>query len=264
MNSYLGRFERFATGQRWNRAGWALYLSALLKGRALDVYSMLFADQASNYDQLKAALLKRYQLSADGFKRRFRTAKPKSGKTPTQFLTRIGNYLQRWIDLANAEKIFDGLKTLIIQEQYLNTCQKKMTMHLKKVSLNPFWNSGRRLKTTSRLMPQMLSLVLIQSRSESEICDQKLVSATTVERWDMYGVNVLNRYRLEASEKNSDSFVSSQNLPRQRRQFQQQWVGFERQSWSLRQQGQYQQRLSLRQYGQASQEPRSPRQYRQT
>jgi len=48
INSYLGRFERFATCQRWNRADWALYLSALLKGRALDVYSMLPADQANN------------------------------------------------------------------------------------------------------------------------------------------------------------------------------------------------------------------------
>jgi len=32
MDSYLGRFERFTTFcQRWNRAEWALYLSALLK-----------------------------------------------------------------------------------------------------------------------------------------------------------------------------------------------------------------------------------------
>jgi len=131
MDNYLRRFKKFATCQRWNRADWALYLSALLKGRALDVYSMLPADQANNYDQLKAALLKRYQLSADGFKRRFRTSKPQSGKTPTQFLTRIGNYLQRWIKLANAEKFFDGLKTLMVQEQYLSICPKEMAMHLK-------------------------------------------------------------------------------------------------------------------------------------
>jgi len=65
---------------------------------------MLPAEQANNYSQLKAALLKRYQLSADGFKRRFRTAKPKPGETPTQFLTRIDNYLQRWIELAKAER----------------------------------------------------------------------------------------------------------------------------------------------------------------
>jgi len=56
---------------------------------------MLPVDQANNYDQLKAALLKRYQLSTDGFKRRLRTAKLEPGETPTQFLTRTDNYLQR-------------------------------------------------------------------------------------------------------------------------------------------------------------------------
>jgi len=37
---------------------------------------MLPVEQANNYDQLKAAFFKQYQLSADGFKRRFRLAKP--------------------------------------------------------------------------------------------------------------------------------------------------------------------------------------------
>jgi len=37
------------------------------------VYSRLPADQANNYDQLKTALLKRYQLSADGFKSQVKT-----------------------------------------------------------------------------------------------------------------------------------------------------------------------------------------------
>jgi len=131
MYSYLGRFERVAACQRWNRIDWALYISALLKGRALNVYSMLPAEQANNYDQLKAALLKRYQLSADGFKRRFRSAKPEPGETPTQFLTKIDNYLQSWIELAKAEKTFDKLKTLIVPEQYFSVRPKEMVMHLK-------------------------------------------------------------------------------------------------------------------------------------
>jgi len=69
MDSYLGRFERFAETQKWKREHWAMYLSALLKGRALDVYSKLPPEQAGDYDRLKDALLKRYLLSADGFKK---------------------------------------------------------------------------------------------------------------------------------------------------------------------------------------------------
>ena len=41
MDSYLSRFERFAESQKWNRDDWATCLSALLKGRALDVYARL-------------------------------------------------------------------------------------------------------------------------------------------------------------------------------------------------------------------------------
>jgi len=131
MDSYLGRFERFAETQKWKREHWAMYLSALLKGRALDVYSRLPPEQAGDYDRLKDALLKRYLLSADGFKKRFRSAKPELGETPAQFFTRLDNYLERWIELAKVTKAYEGLKTVIVHEQYFSTCAKEMTMHLK-------------------------------------------------------------------------------------------------------------------------------------
>ena len=131
MDSYLGRFERFAETQKWKREHWAMYLSALLKGRALDVYYRMPPEQAGDYDRLKDALQKRYLLSADGFKKRFRTAKPEAGETPSQFLTRIDNYLERWIELAKVTKSYERLKTLTVQEQYLSTCPKEMAMRLK-------------------------------------------------------------------------------------------------------------------------------------
>lgn len=41
IDSYLRRFERFASTNKWNRTTWASNLSALLTGKALDVYSRL-------------------------------------------------------------------------------------------------------------------------------------------------------------------------------------------------------------------------------
>ena len=41
LDSYLLRFERYATVAEWNRDSWAMHLSALLSGNALDVYSRL-------------------------------------------------------------------------------------------------------------------------------------------------------------------------------------------------------------------------------
>jgi len=117
MDSYLGRFERFAETQKWKREHWAMYLPARLNGRALDVYSKMPPEQASDFERLKDAPLKRYQLFSDSFKKRFRSAKPKAGETPSQFLTKLDNYLERWIELAKVTKSYEGTK--------------EMAMHLK-------------------------------------------------------------------------------------------------------------------------------------
>ncbi|KAL3856080.1 hypothetical protein ACJMK2_015276 [Sinanodonta woodiana] len=92
LDSYLHRFERYATIQKWQRDNWSLHLSALLKGKALNVYSRLPVNDALNYDALKEALLKRYQLTEQGFRKKFKTSKPEKGETFAQFICRTGNY----------------------------------------------------------------------------------------------------------------------------------------------------------------------------
>ena len=67
MDAYLSRFERVAEIQSWRKSEWAIFLSSLLKGKALEVYSRLPSDQAGNYDVLRKVLLRRYELTEDGF-----------------------------------------------------------------------------------------------------------------------------------------------------------------------------------------------------
>jgi len=75
MNSFLHRFEVHADSQGWSKGQWAVYLSALLKGKALDVYFRLPADDAQDYEILKHALLKRFNLTEEGFKQKFKSAR---------------------------------------------------------------------------------------------------------------------------------------------------------------------------------------------
>ena len=49
LDAYLQRFERFATTAKWEKTGWASKLSALLSGRALEVYSRLSEEAAQDY-----------------------------------------------------------------------------------------------------------------------------------------------------------------------------------------------------------------------
>ena len=66
MDSYLLRFEKYATANKWDKNVWAAFLSALLKGRALYEYNRLSTEDAADYDNLKDALLKNFDMSERG------------------------------------------------------------------------------------------------------------------------------------------------------------------------------------------------------
>ena len=119
VDSYLRRFERYASLQGWPQAEWATYLSALLKGKALEVYSRMTEGESRSYDKLKTALLRKYQLTAEGFRKQFYSARKEKEETASQFVCRITGYLDRWIQLAEIEQSFEGLKDLIVKEQFL-------------------------------------------------------------------------------------------------------------------------------------------------
>ncbi len=90
---------------------WATNLSALVQGKALDVYSRLSPSDALDYDVLKEALLKRFQLTQDGFRQKFRTSRPEVGETAPQFVVRLTDYLSRWMNLAKALESFEDFET---------------------------------------------------------------------------------------------------------------------------------------------------------
>ena len=81
LDAYLLRFERYVRSQNIEKKHWALHLSTLLRGKALEVYSRMSTDDALNYDALITALQKRYRLTEDGFRIKFRTCKPERRDT---------------------------------------------------------------------------------------------------------------------------------------------------------------------------------------
>ena len=131
MDAYLERFERIATSQRWDKNNWAVCLSPLLTGKALEVYTGMPVDDIHNYDMLKELLLKRYQLTEEGFRRKFRESKFDKGETTYQYVARLRRYLNRWIELTGIKKDYESLFNLILQEQYLLQCPKELTVFLR-------------------------------------------------------------------------------------------------------------------------------------
>ena len=131
LDSYLLRYERFAKNQKWDKSLWASYLSALLSGAALDVYSRMSDEAAVNYDMLKEALLNRYGLTEDGYRHKFRSARPLQNENPEQLVVRLTNYLDRWIELSEIDaEDAQQVKQLFIKEQFIRACPEDLAIYL--------------------------------------------------------------------------------------------------------------------------------------
>ncbi|XP_021369220.1 uncharacterized protein LOC110460569, partial [Mizuhopecten yessoensis] len=131
MNSYINRFERYAIVQGWKKEQWGANLSALLKGRALDVFSRLPMEQSLDFEELKKALLTRFELTEEGFWKKFRSTRPETGETLTQFAFRLDSYFMRWLDMTRTAKDFESLKDLMIRDQFIHCCGKDLALFLK-------------------------------------------------------------------------------------------------------------------------------------
>ena len=131
MNAYLKRFERFAKNAKWPAEEWATNLSTLLQGKALEVYSCLSTEEANDYEKLRDALLKLYQLTEEGFSQKFKNSKQEIGETAGQFVIRLSNYLARWMELVKVKTTFEGLRDLIVREQFLSVSPKILVLVLK-------------------------------------------------------------------------------------------------------------------------------------
>ncbi|GFR72348.1 hypothetical protein ElyMa_000377300 [Elysia marginata] len=136
LDIWLTRFERFPESNNWSRDKWSSSLCALLTGRALDCYGRLSTEQAQDYDKVKQSLMKRYDLTEDGYRRKFRSCKPVEGESPDMFIVRIVTYLDRWIELSRTEKSYEKFKDLIVREQFMDACPEDLATSLREKDLH--------------------------------------------------------------------------------------------------------------------------------
>ena len=110
---------------------WAAYLSALLKGRALDVYDRLSTEDAADYGRLRDALLKNFDMTERGFRKKFRYGRPERSETFIQFSSRLRSYLEKWLNMTKVEKTFEAMCDFMARDQFLESCSRELYVHLK-------------------------------------------------------------------------------------------------------------------------------------
>ena len=102
IDSYLVRFERVASYEGREIDFYGVHVSTLLTGNARDVYCRLPLALANDHGYLKKALLAKYQLTVDDYRRKVFSVRQANGENFTDFwgdleynLAPTGNALQR-------------------------------------------------------------------------------------------------------------------------------------------------------------------------
>ena len=108
------------------------YLSALLEGTALTLFHSLSdtEDGTVTYEQLKSVLLKKFQCTPEGFRKRFRESKPTAGEPFETYAAKLRRLADRWISLSKVEKIYEGLLGLILSKQLLQSISHDLATFL--------------------------------------------------------------------------------------------------------------------------------------
>ena len=81
MDAHLERYKPFAIRKEWRVGDWAVSLNPLITRKGLQIYSVMPPGNANNYKKLETALMQWYELTEDGFHRKFRENQPEVGET---------------------------------------------------------------------------------------------------------------------------------------------------------------------------------------
>ena len=88
IDKYFLHYEKIATSLDWPRETWTLLLQSVLTGKAREVYLALSIEQSSQYDTVKTAILKAYELVPEAYRQQFRNSCKEDKQTFTELLER--------------------------------------------------------------------------------------------------------------------------------------------------------------------------------
>lgn len=108
MGLFLVHFERTCERENFAKNTWPQRLLTLLPCEVADIIARMGKEDADDYDRVKASLLKKYRLSAEAFRRKFREIEKAKDESYPEFAYTLKVNLEEWLReegaLGDAEK----------------------------------------------------------------------------------------------------------------------------------------------------------------
>lgn len=128
VDVFFTLFERIADARGWVDSDRIILLQCVLTGRAQEVFSSLSLEDSGDYDKVKTAVLKTYELVPEAYRQRFRSWK-KEDKSYLEFARDLVIHFNRWCS-ASEVKDFDDLCNLMVLEQFKNSVPERISMYI--------------------------------------------------------------------------------------------------------------------------------------
>ncbi len=129
VDSYFVAFERVAMKLRWPKDVWALLLQCSLSGKAQEVCSALPIDQSLDYDTVKSAVLRAFELVPEAYRQKFRSHVKTAKQTFVEFAREKKTLFERWC-LSSGIMTLDQLQELVLLEDFKGCIPENVVVHL--------------------------------------------------------------------------------------------------------------------------------------
>ena len=109
---------------------WTLLLPSVLVGKAREVYSSMSVEQSAQYELIKSAILKAYELVPEAYQQHFRSSKKKDVQTFTEFAREKEVQFDGWCTAMEVAQDYNKLRQLILLEQFKSCLQPHIKTYL--------------------------------------------------------------------------------------------------------------------------------------
>ncbi|XP_062894791.1 uncharacterized protein LOC134341016 [Mobula hypostoma] len=118
VDRYFLHFEKVAENRKWPREDWAVLLQSVLKGKAQQAYSALSVTESTNYDTVKEAVLKVYEMVPEAYRQKFRGLRKSGNQTYIEFAHEKERYFDRWCPSKEVDEDYHKVRQLMLIEEF--------------------------------------------------------------------------------------------------------------------------------------------------
>ena len=190
VDGYFAHFERTALNLGWPKECWSMLLQTVLTGKAQRAYATLPTENCADYDLVKAAVLKSFELVPEAYRQKFRTQRKTENQSYVEFLRKKENALDKWCDSKRIDRDAEKLRQLILAEEFLNCVPEEVRVHLSERKTDVTYEmaaladeyilthrktkektfTGNRVKFKAELRPKEENRRTFQSSSRTVVC----------------------------------------------------------------------------------------------